>query len=244
MDKFNLDNYQIIEENEGHYVFNKKELRNPYLVLENTKNSLDKKVLVNILKKNGDKNSYFLIDYINLNKVMINSGKFRTWFSTSAGYIMSHDGGKPIYLHHLLMDFESKGKGFQDSSVDHIDRNPMNNTMANLRIATIEEQQSNTKGGVDCPGTKRARKKNAQELPSALNGIELPKYVTYNSENYKTASGVSRREYFRIEKHPLQVKGVVKDKKKTTSKQSVNILDKLEEAKQIIKTFDEQLNNL
>ena len=91
---------------------------------------------------------------------------------------------------------------------------------------------------------KKELEKNAKELPSALNGIELPKYVTYNSENYKTASGVSKREYFRIEKHPLQVKGVVKDKKKTTSKQSVNILDKLEEAKQIIKTFDEQLRYL
>ena len=235
MEKFGLSGYSLIEVNEGHSVFNKKGLRNPYKIFEKDGN---KKVLMEVNKKN-EENIEFLFDYIDLDNVLFDSeGKFRTWFCSSNNHVQTITSNKQyIYIHQLVM-YMINPEEFLTESVYHIDLNPLNNLRNNL---TLERY---VKSGQVKIEKKRARKKNAKELPSALNGIELPKYVTYNFENYKTASGVSRREYFRIEKHPLQVKGVVKDKKKTTSKQSVNILDKLEEAKQIIKTFDEQLNNL
>ena len=157
MEQFNLDGYVIVEENIGHKIFNKKGYKNPYTIFE--KNG-DKKVLVKVNSTQIEHEIKFLIDYDSLEKISKTpTNKDITWYYSGCGYIQGMINKKPKFLHHLLMDFESKGKGFQDSSVDHIDRNPMNNSMANLRIATMEEQQSNTKGGVDCPGTKRARKK-------------------------------------------------------------------------------------
>ena len=64
-------------------------------------------------------------------------------------YVAARNNQKTIYLHALIMNHIGNGKG--KISVDHIDRNPLNNRRRNLRIATQSEQNRNTE--------KRSRKK-------------------------------------------------------------------------------------
>lgn len=56
------------------------------------------------------------------------------WYARSA-----HPGGKQFYLHRWLMDCPP------GMVVDHIDGNSLNNTRANLRIVTAEENTRATR---------------------------------------------------------------------------------------------------
>ena len=78
-------------------------------------------------------------------------------------------------------------------SVDHINRDTLDNRLENLRWATQTLQNQNT--------DKKTRKHNARELPEGIEQKDLPKYVTYNKETYNKEKGLTR-DYFRIEKHP------------------------------------------
>ena len=84
------------------------------------------------------------------------------------------------------------GTGF---SVDHINRDPLDNRLQNLRWATQSEQNQNT--------DKRKRQCTARELPTGIQQSDIPKWVNYNVETIVQPSGQSyNRCYFRIEKHP------------------------------------------
>ena len=128
------------------------------------------------------------------------------------------------------MNHVGKGKG--NNSIDHIDRNPMNNRKHNLRITTQSEQNKNT--------IKRSRKKSARKLPDGLKQEDLPKYVVYYVEKLKNTLGY--RDFFRIEKHPLQVSNVYKDKWATTKSMKIPIKDKLLLAKEKLIQFNNELN--
>lgn len=137
---------------------------------------------------------------------------------------------KSLYIHQIIMDCYKNGKGTMNVSVDHIDRNPLNNTMANLRIATRDMQQQNSHGQI--PGTKRARNSGAQDLPEGLEQNMIPKHVTYMKSVYNAEKGLTR-EYFRIENHPNMAKSY--DGSKSNK---VPILDKLKEITKIVNELD------
>lgn len=124
------------------------------------------------------------------------------------------------------MDWYGHGSGTAELSVDHIDRDPLNNTLENLRIATCKEQHDNAKGII--PNTKRERRNDAKELPEDISQEELPKYITYNVNKYGKNNEFTR-EFFRIEGHPLLISS--QSTWSSITKKSVSIQEKLQQAK-------------
>jgi hypothetical protein len=168
-----------------------------------------------------------------------------SWFIMQTGYIAGHiltdEGMKNICLHQYLMNYFGHGQG-QDS-IDHINRNKLDNRLENLRISTQAEQNENRK--------KLSRKYNAKPLPDGINHEDLPKYVTY----YKEKHGNGTREFFTVEKHPIQkLKEIgienektsqLKNKRWATTKAcGVSIYDKLNQAKEYVEFLDNLKNNL
>lgn len=98
-----------------------------------------------------------------------------------------------ILLHQLVMYLNNEPIMKDKSTIDHINRDHLDNRFENLRWATQAEQNMNT--------DRRVRKYNAKELPEGILHEHLPKWVTYNKEIYNKETGATR-EFFRIEKHP------------------------------------------
>jgi len=82
------------------------------------------------------KDESFYIDKNDYNKVR----KYR-WFLNTQKYPEARKNGKPIRLHRYLLDMNEDFT--YDRVVDHIDRNPCNNRMNNLRIVSQAENTRN-----------------------------------------------------------------------------------------------------
>ncbi len=149
-----------------------------------------------------------------------------TWHIHSNGYVQGRiSDNYLLFIHQIIMDCHGNGKGTMNISVDHIDRNPLNNQYTNLRIATREEQQENT---TSADGERRARSKSAKPLPEGITNDMMKKYVVYYKECYNKEKNLYR-EFFKIEKHPKLEKPWIGSKSN-----KVPILDKLKEANDII----------
>jgi hypothetical protein len=148
-------------------------------------------------------------------------------------YIRANHNNSCIYIHQAIMNFYGNGSGTGGLSVDHIDRNPLNNQLENLRIATSEEQHSNSNGVL--PDTKKNRRNDAVELPDEISQKnDIPKFINYNLNKYGKEREFSR-EYFKIEGHPA-----LNGKYWTgTTKKNISIKEKLQQAKDAL----EFLNN-
>jgi len=223
--------YNILEYIPGHFYTHGKEanvMKNPlwrikedeneYLLMHCETNTICKLCPISYQK---------ILDF---EKNRCNSKKI-TFYKHSNGYISCHRDN--LYIHQIITGCYGNGKGTKTISVDHIDHDPLNNTYYNLRVATRETQEQNSKGII--PGTKRARKTSAQDLPDGITENMLSKYVTYNKECYNKKNN-SFREFFRVEKHPKLPKGAC-----STKSIKVSILDKLAEANKIVADLENDI---
>lgn len=176
---------------------------------------------------------YAIID--SLEGLRLIYGKQVSWYAMKTGYIGCHaerDGVKTcLTMHQIIMNHDGHGKG--GPSIDHINRNKLDNRRENLRITTQSVQNENRE--------KVSRHRTAKDLPKEIQE-ELPKFVVYYKE--KVGSD-STREFFSVEGHPLQK---LKEQKinnaqtnqlsarrwATTKSNKVSILDKLKQAKQYL----------
>ncbi len=178
---------------------------------------------------------YTIIDKETLPRIREIEQRLVSWYIMKngyvAGHIMTENGLKNMCLHQYLTGYYGHGVG--NDSIDHINRNKLDNRIVNLRIASQSEQTANR--------GKLSRKYNAKELPEGLTQSDLPKFVVY----YKEKHGSGTREFFVVEKHPIQslkeknidnhITEQLTNKRWASSKsKTVSIHDKLEQAKTYI----------
>jgi hypothetical protein len=178
---------------------------------------------------------YTIIDKETIPRIREIGQRLVTWFIMQngyvAGHIMTETGLTNVYLHQFLMDH--RGYGVGNISIDHLNQNKLDNRMENLRIASQSEQNENR--------GKVSRKHNARALPHGMIQTDLPKFVIY----YKEKHGEGMREFFTVEKHPIQnlkEKGIedsrtnqLTNKRWASSKsKSIDILDKLQQARDYV----------
>ncbi len=162
-------------------------------------------------------------------------GKNITWSKCSTGYIQSHNShnDKSYFIHQIIMDCYGNGKGTKTISVDHIDRDPLNNTLENLRLASREMQQQNSKGSL--AGTKRERKYNAIDLPIGITQDMMRRYVVYYHE-WLDKDKTKEREFFKVEKHPK-----LKDIWFSSKSNKVSIQEKLNQANKVVDDLENDI---
>jgi hypothetical protein len=163
-------------------------------------------------------------------------GEKLTFYLQKNGYIVTHipkNDGYLLYIHQIITGCHGNGKGTTNISIDHIDRNPLNNTYDNLRVATRTEQEQNSKGIMN--GTKRERQKNARPLPDGIDQSMLRKHVVYYYNVYNKEKNLSRH-YFRVENHPK-----LKKNWETTKSEKVSIMEKLQQANKVVDDLDNDI---
>jgi hypothetical protein len=147
----------------------------------------------------------FLVDIDDFERV-----NCRQWFATTNGKYIScnlyiDNERKALGLHNFILErFTFPGKGAKES-VDHINRNGLDNRKCNLRVVTQSIQNTNQK--------KRER---TAQLPEGIE--ELPKHIWYIKAN-----GL-HGDRFCVELKTEKIQW------KTTSSKKVSIQDKLKQA--------------
>ena len=146
--------------------------------------------------------------------------KGKSWHTVSSGYIVSYcahnDKYSQILLHNIIMNrMNFPGKGAKES-VDHINRNPLDNRKENLRIVSQTQQNLNQK-----------KKSRIVELPDGCGIIpnDIPKHVWYVRAN--GAHG----ERFAIE---FKTENILW---KSSSSKKLSLQEKLDQAKQKLVEF-------
>lgn len=213
------DNYIVIKSFNGHISIGGKDngkIKNPYWQVKDKSTNQIHYIMY------CEPNKFVKFSSESQNIILNINGKIPTWYVMENGYVAcSNCGKKTNYMHQIVLtNIVERQEG---KSVDHINRNKLDNTIHNLRWATQSEQNENT--------DKRKRKHNAKELPNGIKQEDLPKYIVYYKEKYGT--GENTREYFKIEKHPKQEKHWM-----TSKSCKVTIHEKLKQAKQKLCDFD------
>ena len=196
--------------------------RKPGIIDYNFVEYNQREYVVGTIQHNGD-DVKFVFDKEDFPKI-----EKRPWHLSSGKYIGSTfylDGGVKLelYLHNLIMDkITFDGKGAKET-VDHINRNGLDNRKENLRIITQSQQNIN-----------QSKKIRTVILPEECNikPNEIPKHIWY-----VRANGL-HGDRFAIE---FKTEGICW---KTTSSKKVDILQKLQDAKEKLKEFYKQFPHL
>jgi hypothetical protein len=224
----NKDKLKIINKHPGHFILMGSDagsIRNPHWLVQDENNNE-----YYIMYCETNCYTYFSKeDY----KDVINPSDdiYPTWHLEKIGYVStkshSDNFGTNIYLHQLICK-KHNIKAYSTLSVDHINRNKLDNRKNNLRFATQSQQNQNT--------DKRKRAYNAKPLPEGLKQEDMPKYVLFYSEKYgKDKENPHYRYWFNVEKHPKQ-----NGKKWSTTKSgSLSIQEKLQLAKNKLNELQE-----
>jgi len=163
--------------------------------------------------KHNDGYVYGLIDKDDYAKIHEYS-----WHYTAHQYISQSvcvDGKhKSLYLHNIVMDrLEHPGKGATET-IDHINRNGLDNRKENLRLISQTEQNLNQK-----------RKGRTAILPTGLKAEDIPKHIWYIKPNGHHG------ERFGIDFKTENIKW------KTTSSTKISLEDKLKAAKEKLQEY-------
>ena len=154
----------------------------------------------------------FKIDNEDIEKV-----KSRHWFAATGGayiatYICINNERKTLYLHNFIMNrIVFPGRGAK-SSIDHINRDGLDNRKENLRLVTQTQQNLNQK--------KKERRKN---LPEGI--AEIPQHIWYVKAN----GGHGDRFCVEFKSEKFKWKG--------TSSKAISIQDKLKQAIEQLQKF-------
>jgi hypothetical protein len=156
--------------------------------------------------------------------------KEHSWYVTKSGHVAASIDKSTV----KLADFICTGG---TKATLHKNGNRLDNRLANLEPTDEPEKRG-----------KVRRKLTARELPADLTQSDLPKYVVYYNEkiypiNKKYPN--RRREFFRVEKHPVQNQAeldpndpTIKQGWATSKSNTVTIHEKLNQAKEYLKKLD------
>ena len=229
--KYVCENYNVIEYIRGHYPTYKHHtiMKNPiWKIMQNDKVRILMYCEVDCFCILCPESYQKIIEF---EKNECNGRKL-TFAKMTNGYIATHvSANKVLFIHQIIMNYFGNGRGTKNISIDHIDRNPLNNAMDNLRLATREEQEQNTTG--IAPNTKKSRQYNARPLPQGITQDMMRKCVVFYSRLHNKETGM-RREYFVVENHPL-----LNGKKwESTKSAKLSILEKLAQANKTVEDLD------
>lgn len=180
-----------------------------------------------------NENTFTNFSIKSLGKVLNYEGIRPCWYQNLNGYIASsfkiNGDKKCVYLHQYIMDVHFEDNSSMKKTVDHINRDKMDNRRENLRFANMSEQNSNR--------DKQKRQKDACDLPNGIKQTDLPIHVCYNKRCYDTENN-SWREFFTIENHPKL------DRPWASSKSSnVTIKEKLDQVKLKLKHLNGEITD-